>query len=224
MTISIPFYTSRLQALRAGFANARAEADRLAVASVHVPIKLLTDKERTRHSKVESLLAKGENPYTPDLLKESGKNLHGSNATDRVINYDALDRETEEQFKAKLDHWSERPTPHNNTIEGLDLRSEAEIKRDPFKLYCSFCGNEIKESFRATVGSGPSRKILKREVVKDEKGLNTIEDKMIHVTDKLTACPDCCLELQATETLVRNSRRQIIATELVNHVKFPDFD
>lgn len=223
--IALHFYKNRRTALVAAFMLARTEAERLSVASVHVPIKLLTTKERERHTKVEALLSKGQNPYTADRLKEDGKNLHGSNAKERVINYEALASESEAMYQERLDKWSERPDVHEDSIlDDMDLNAGVTLApRDPFKLYCSFCGEETNE-LTATKGNGPARTIVKREPVALDNGLYTIEEKAFHVTDKLVACSGCCLKLQATERFVKNKAGKIIGTEVVNHVKFPAFD
>lgn len=185
------------------------------VSSVHVPIKLLTNVERTRLAKVNEMLDKGQNPYNAQRLKDDGKNLGGSNANERVINYDALEMETEAHYQARLDKWSERPEVHDDVvIDDLDLRSETENGWNPiildstgkiigYRLYCTFCSKEV-EAHRATLGKGDPRKIVKREVINLPNGLNTIDDKLIHVTDKTIACPECCLKVKDT--------------------KFPDFD
>lgn len=195
----LPFYTSRKKAIQGGFNLARAAADRIAVASVQASASSMSDtslKVRERIAKVNRMLAEGKNPYTSDQLKQDGKNLGGTNAKDRVINYEALTAESEEAYKLRLDKWSERPEPiYKAYIDDLDLRSDAEKLRDPFKLYCSFCGDHIPDPSRATEGKGAERMIRKDEIIPLPNGLNTIETRFLPMADKIVACPDCSLKV-----------------------------
>ena len=65
----------------------------------------------------------------------------------------------------------------------------------PTGLVCSFCGVHV-EKFNATFGVGKPRKIVSTQYTRDINGnLVDYEDKVIHVAEKVVACPKCCLQV-----------------------------
>lgn len=180
---------------------------------------LLTDKGRARLTKVRDMLEKGISPYAELAAK-------GQMGIQHIPKKTREDKPTATKIVAtpKPIKSFYKPTP----MEDLDLGVGE--KQDPFKVYCSFCGHET-DIYEATIGTGKLRKIVKHDLFKVGSEL-VYEEKVIHVTDKLTACPDCCLRIKpimADEhdkdgNVMYDSSGRVIQRIVRNAVKFPDFD
>lgn len=170
---------------------------REAVASVHVPVKILTDKERASWIKIKASLDKGENPYTTDRLKAEGKNLGGSNQLERVIDHDGVKQRSEDTIKALELKWQSGADEIEIPVYlDLDLGTKGP-PLDPNKVECSFCHRPV-DRIVATTGRGPLHKFYKDEIVEFE-GIKFLETKVIHRIEKANACPDCVMSLTTTD-------------------------
>lgn len=188
-------------------------SDKERVASVHVPVKLLTDKERTRYQKVDLLLQQNQNPYNVERLKEDGKNLGG--AIEKVIDYSAKKERDEKEHASLQKKWSERVTSEND-VE-LDIPSfftsdekHRMLNPDPEKVKCSFCGDWISR-VNATFGKGKPR--VSRQIVniRPDDLPPTFDEKVFIQNKKLVACPDCCLRI----TPITNREGRIVSQGVV---------
>lgn len=116
---------------------------------------------------------------------------------ERAIHKKRIGKElTEEEYLAIEAKWKARKDGYVKAppvILNIDWSDIAVPERDPLKHYCSFCGVEVDQT-RLTKGSGHPRAMIKEEL-KIIHGVPTIEEKIIHVTEKLEACPDCSLHV-----------------------------
>jgi hypothetical protein len=115
---------------------------------------------------------------------------------------------TDEEIKLLEAKWQDKTLPPEpmylddiDLTEGLNYPTRND---DPTTVYCSFCGNPV-DRINATYGQGTPRTIVKREVV-EVAGTKILEEKVHHVTDKITSCPNC------------------LGHMLTVKIKFPDFD
>lgn len=176
---------------------AREARQRESVASVHVPVKLLTNKERERLIKVEELVGRGVNPYNASRMKEEGKNLGG--ALERVIDYSDREQLNEAAHAALLKKWSERVLDQDEPLYLDDIDMDVPIAQDvtPGEVLCSFCGKSTPR-ITSTVGKGEPKisVLLEPLTVGDEV---TIIERKIFRQRKAIACPACCLNLKTTD-------------------------
>lgn len=168
------------------------EAQRLSVAAVHVPVKLLTDKERSRLKHVNEQLKDGRNPYN----ETSKSSLGGSNALDRVIPYDPSDRGDDEVRKLEKKWRSGVSELSRKVLLSFSILQPRE-KPDPEKVECTFCGKQVSRIL-ATNGKGTPRRTVKNEVV-TVGGEPTIQTLVYYSQVKTVACPDCALEAKDIE-------------------------
>lgn len=150
-------------------------------------IETNTPKQKARLAKVRELLAKGENPYA-DIGKD--KLLIGEAKFVRV-KHDNL-KELERKWQSGA-----------NAPQGLPLyRADAQILKDlgieptPTKVvnvdleFCSFC-EQPTPRISITYGKGHPRKFIKLELIRKDGEVIDFEQKVIHVVDRLKACPAC---------------------------------
>lgn len=147
------------------------------------PPKLLTDKERARLKVVQASLADGQNPY-----EEIGnKGQIGGGATDKdqqaTVKKDLPISKIQELEKKWANRENDRP------VAELDLDLGAPAKRDPTKLYCSFCGVEVPR-IQSTKGTGVLKKKIEMEIIRLPNGQRLLAENIQHYSKKLVACPD----------------------------------
>lgn len=189
------------------------EQRRASVRGVHVPAKLLTDKERERSLKVRGFLDRGRNPYTADQLKKDGKNLGGSASVSEPTYAIRDDSNRVAELEAK---WATRHKHFDGPLYLDDIIMDdppPQVDKDGLPIiYCSYCG-VVVDRVNATRGTGKMRVTIRPTNI-DNYG-PSFDEKVIVRVQKVTTCPDCCLHL--LPTLNRRG-------EVVNHVKFPETD
>ena len=144
-------------------------------------MSFLTPKELERLAKVRKQLAAGINPYAQIV-------------TLRPVVYNAeriIREQSETEIQALESKWGARE-PEGDTSLDIDLGPTE--NRLPGVLYCSFCDQRV-DQINATFGIGPLQKIAKEEI-KRIGNMKWIEEKIVHFTDKLIACPDCALKIK----------------------------
>lgn len=156
------------------------------VSSVHVPVKLLTDKERARFNKVEALMSSGSNPYNMGGAVDAGGSIldKPERLTPNPANY-----LTDSQVKALEVKW-------RRGVSDPDLRIKVDLEvkppvLDPDKIACTFCETIIPKIL-ATHGKGMMRTMRKIEWYMVD-GIKTFDEVIKHFPEKVVACPDCVL-------------------------------
>jgi hypothetical protein len=152
---------------------------------------VLTEHQRARVRQIKESLANDENPYTE--LANRGQLGVGSDVKDRQPIVREVSQARVSELEAK---WSKKFDKADEEVY-IDLDLGA-TERDPTKLYCSFCGKEV-EQIDATYGKGPLRKSVKDYILSLPDGNKIWEEKMIHFSDKLVACPTHCLLIKKVD-------------------------
>ena len=98
---------------------------------------------------------------------------------------------TDEEFQVLEEKWSPEArakiTEDRKATE-LDLDLGTGEKRDPTKLYCSFC-NCIVPAVQATKGTGILRKKIEMEILR-VGNRKILQENMKHYSKKIVACPE----------------------------------
>lgn len=103
---------------------------------------------------------------------------------------------TEDQVRDLESKWGEKFFFERIEQVSLDIELNCgpEVERDLTKLYCTYCDAQVDET-RATFGTGKPEKIKKIEL-QTINGYEEEIEKIIYITPKLVACPDCCLKIK----------------------------
>jgi hypothetical protein len=124
----------------------------------------------------------------------------------------------EAEYEARKAAWAKRPQPRADTTVRLGasllnlIPAEHEPPQptvldkttgkqvpDPLYRQCSYCREWVHES-RITHGSGPLYKIRKIELSYDPiYGIEIAKEKIIHTSNRIVACPACCLNVRDTK-------------------------
>lgn len=140
--------------------------------------------KRARMAEVKAHLAAGTNPYT----KLATLIIGGKAPRDEVqpVDHPPLKRDM-----------VRRVVSHTTPIAGDMRRDMVATAPNPDMLECSFCGAGCHRS-RITFGKGPLQKSRKLEQEIDAFGQSFVVERIIHYTNKVQACPNCCLQVKQT--------------------------
>lgn len=161
----------------------------------------LTTKEVVRMKKVSEDLANNRNPYYDE--NNESKVTRGGEVPQHIRDKDRVDSKVvirHSTIKPSYKSDGGRMIVDNDTMNllGFDLVKPTPIvlpEFDPFLLehtVCSFC-NTVTPNNRVTRGVGLARKIMVEELRTDALGNEISVQVVKHTTDKLAACPNCCL-------------------------------
>jgi hypothetical protein len=175
-------------------------------------------KERVRMKAVTDALSSGSNPY-----EEFSKGSHGP-AKFREQEFEVYHQELSEDRQQILkDKWSKREEGRVRIARGPNLKTlgipVAPNNLTPLPdgaIRCDFCGKPTYH-IQATVGMGPALKFREYSIVDTQAGPQ-IEEQVKHSSKKMTACPDCALEIKPiTKRNADTGQRDLVSSNIRFH-------